>query len=314
MNPLVDGVKKRKGLLGVIGYPIGHTASPAMMNAAIKHAGINNVLYVSTEVHPKYLGAFCWLAHLFNFIGFTVTIPHKVAIIKYLTKLDKSAVEVGAVNVVKVVDERLVGYNTDYIGVLSTLPPELSISSYVTVIGVGGAARAAAIALKKRGFEKLVFVGRRKQTMTKFKRFAKENGIDCKLITIGSEHFIKYVKKSELLINATPVGMYPNINETPVPSKLLHRGMIVFDMIYNPLETRLLREAKKQGAVTINGVKMLIEQGAAALKLWLSMEPDKKVMRRAVLSFLRGRTVEGTGWILTLSKLLTPSRLAMELG
>ncbi len=278
----------KRGLLGVIGHPIGHTASPAMVNAALRHAGMLNVLYVPVEVAPRDLGAFCRSAHLLNFIGFNVTIPHKVAVIKHLTRLDRSAKEVEAVNTVKVNGGKLVGYNTDTAGVLSSLPSGLPADGTVTVVGVGGAARAAAVALWKRGFEKLVFAGRRRSSMNRFKRFAERKGIDCTLVTIGSAAFAEAVRKSSLLINATPVGMHPHTGKTPVPAKLLHPGMTVFDMVYNPTETKLLREARARGAETVNGVRMLVEQGAEALKLWLQIQPDKKVMERAVLRFLRG--------------------------
>jgi len=278
----------KKGLLGVIGHPIGHTASPAMVNAALRHAGMLNVLYVPVEVAPRDLGAFCRSAHLLNFIGFNVTIPHKVAVMKHLTRLDRSAREVEAVNTVKVDGGKLTGYNTDLAGVLAALPAGLPSDGVVTVVGVGGAARAAAIALKKRGFEKIVFAGRRRSSLNRFKRFTERKGVDCMFATIGSTAFAEAVKKSILLINATPVGMHPNTGKTPVPPKLLHPGMTVFDMVYNPVETRLLREARARGAETVNGVKMLVEQGAEALRLWLQIQPDKKVMERAVIRFLRG--------------------------
>ncbi|MEM0444152.1 MAG: shikimate dehydrogenase [Candidatus Caldarchaeum sp.] len=276
----------KPGLLGVIGHPISHSVSPQMVNTALRHAGVDNILYIPVEVKPRDLEAFCRSAPLMNFIGFNVTIPHKVSIIKHLSRLDSSARQVGAVNVVKVVGDKLVGFNTDVLGVMSSIPSE--VDGPVLVLGVGGAARAAAVALKRKGFEDLVFAGRRMKTVKEFEKFAESRGIRCRFVKMGSATMAEELRRCGLLINATPVGMYPKINETPLKTSFLHRRMTVFDMVYNPPKTRLLRAAKAIGAETVDGVKMLAAQGAEALKIWLGLEADRQVMERAALSALKG--------------------------
>jgi len=275
-------------LLGVIGYPIGHTASPAMVNAALRHAGVEGILYIPVEVRPRDLKAFCSSAPLMNFLGFNVTIPHKITIIKHLSELKTSAKEVEAVNVVKIRGGKLVGYNTDVAGVMAVIPSQQEVDGNVVVLGVGGAARAAAIALKKRGFRDVVFVGRRASTLKVFKKFAERKKVGCRFVKFGSMELADIMRETELLINATPVGMYPNTNSTPIPGKLLHSDMTVFDMVYNPVETKLLKTAKARGAKTINGVRMLVAQGAEALKIWLGIEADQRVMEKAVIEALEG--------------------------
>ncbi|MCS7138098.1 MAG: shikimate dehydrogenase [Candidatus Caldarchaeum sp.] len=285
----------RTGLLGVVGYPVGHSVSPQMVNAALRHAGVDNVLYISVEVKPRDLQAFCRSARLLNFIGFNVTIPHKVSVIKYLSRLDSSAKQVGAVNVVKVVGEKLVGFNTDVHGVMHSVPSKRDVDGGVVVLGVGGAARAAAVALKRKGFAEIVFAYRRMKTAREFKRFAESRRIGCRLVRMGSDEMAEEMRRCGLLINATPVGMHPHTRASPIASNLIHRRMTVFDMVYNPPETKLLKAAKARGAETINGVNMLVAQGAEALKIWLRLEADRKVMEKAVVDalkmFSRRRTI-----------------------
>ncbi|MEM0461836.1 MAG: shikimate dehydrogenase [Candidatus Caldarchaeum sp.] len=270
-----------------MGHPIGHSVSPAMMNAALQKQGIDNILYIAVDVHPRDLRGFVSSAHLMNFIGFNVTIPHKVSIIKHLDRLDRSAELVEAVNVVKVMDERRIGFNTDVAGVLACVPEP--VSGRAVVLGVGGAARAAAVALNRKGYGDLVFAGRRKSTMDEFLRFARRKGLPIRVVKLGSKPFAEAVESAELLVNATPVGMAPNINASPVPAKLLHKRLTVFDMVYNPIETKLLKMARASGAKAIGGLDMLVAQGAEALKIWLGIDGDIKTMKKAALKALQRR-------------------------
>ncbi|MEM4494554.1 MAG: shikimate dehydrogenase [Candidatus Caldarchaeum sp.] len=273
--------------MGVVGHPIGHSVSPAMINAALQKQGIENILYIALDVHPRDLRGFVSSAHLMNFIGFNVTIPHKVSIIRHLDRLDKSAELVEAVNVVKVMDERRMGYNTDVAGVLACVPEPAN--GKAVVLGVGGAARAAAVALSRKGYDELVFAGRRKSTMDEFLRFARRKGLPAKIVKLGSKQFVEAVEEAELLVNATPVGMAPKTNASPVPATLLHKGLTVFDMVYNPVETKLLKMARARGAKTIGGLDMLVKQGAEALRIWLGIEADTKTMKKAALRALQRR-------------------------
>ncbi|MDW8063535.1 MAG: shikimate dehydrogenase [Candidatus Caldarchaeum sp.] len=277
----------RTGLLGVIGYPVGHSVSPAMMNAALGEAGIHGVLYIAVEVKPRDLKSFVSSARYMNFIGFNVTIPHKVSVMRFLDRLDKSAKAVESVNVVKLVGERAVGYNTDVAGVAASVPePD---EGRAVVLGVGGAARAAAVALWGKGYDDLVFAGRRASSMDEFDRFARRKNIRIQLVRFGSRELSEAVKEAELLVNATPVGMFPKTNQSPIPSNIIHRDLTVFDMVYNPVQTKLLKTAKARGAKTIGGLRMLVKQGSEALKIWLGIEANEKTMEKAALKALGRR-------------------------
>ncbi|MEM1948552.1 MAG: shikimate dehydrogenase [Candidatus Caldarchaeum sp.] len=277
----------KSGLLGVVGYPIGHSVSPVMMNAALNASGRENILYIAVEAKPRDLERFVSSARYMNFIGFNVTIPHKVSVIKFLDRLHREAKLVEAVNVVKFVGEKKVGYNTDVIGVEACLTEP--VNGKAVVLGVGGGARAAAIALWRKGFDDLFFAGRRLSTMNEFRKFIMRRNISARIVKFGSAELAQAIKKAELLVNATPVGMYPNTDSSPIPSNLIHRKLTIFDMVYNPVETKLLKVGKARGAKTINGIKMLVAQGAEAFRIWLGEDPDEKVMAKAALTALRRR-------------------------
>lgn len=264
-----------------------HSVSPDMFNAVFKAGGLDDHLYVSMRVRSGELRSFVRSSRLMGLKGFNVTIPHKVAVADMLDWLDKSAEEVGAVNTVKISPRGLVGFNTDVMAIQRILPKKLVRGSSAMILGVGGAARAAAIALRNLGCLRQVYVGRRSWRLREMAKFAEERGIEYVLARFNLREVEKLMGISNVIVNATPVGMYPEVGYTPIPAKDISDGYLVFDMVYNPPETTLLKNARKMGAETVGGLEMLVSQAVEAYRIWLGRRPDPDVMRRAALNGLR---------------------------
>ena len=278
---MVDAKTK---VIGLIGHPVGHSFSPIMHNAAFKDKGLNYV-YVAFDVLPENLKYVIDGAKALGIVGFNVTIPHKIEIMKYLDEIDKDAELIGAVNTIKIEKGKAIGYNTDGIGARKALEEEIGKvkDKNIVIYGAGGAARAVAFELAK---DNNITIANR--TIEKAEALAKEiaEKLNKKL---GEE--IRFsgldadLEGVDIIINATPIGMYPNVDVEPiVKAEKLREDMIVMDLIYNPLETVLLKEAKKVNAKTINGLGMLIYQGVVAFKIWTGVEPNIDVMKNAIIS------------------------------
>ncbi|AIJ04897.1 shikimate 5-dehydrogenase [Methanocaldococcus bathoardescens] len=277
---MVDAKTK---VIGLIGHPVEHSFSPIMHNAAFKDKGLNYV-YVAFDVLPENLKYVIDGAKALGIVGFNVTIPHKIEIMKYLDEIDKDAQLIGAVNTIKIEDGKAIGYNTDGIGARMALEEEIGKvkDKNIVIYGAGGAGRAVAFELAK---DNNIIIANR--TIEKAENLAKE--ISEKL----NKKFGEEVKFSgldvdldgvDIIINATPIGMYPNVDAEPiVKAENMREDMVVMDLIYNPLETVLLKEAKKVNAKTINGLGMLIYQGAVAFKIWTGVEPNIEVMKNAII-------------------------------
>ena len=274
-------------LYGIIGDPIGHSLSPLMQNAAFKHRGLDSI-YLAFRVHPQDLeGAIAGMKSL-GVGGFNVTVPHKVAVMKYLDTIDPVALEIGAVNTVVEKDGVLVGYNTDGAGALAALR-EVNVQlkgRKVVVLGAGGAARALAFSFAPLT-ESLIILnrtGRRAKdlanSLTKW-----NSNVDGKQVSVAELR--TELLDTDILVNATSVGMYPHIDGSIVEPECLRQGMIVFDIVYNPLMTRLLRDAEAVGARIVRGDRMLVYQGALGFELWTGKKPPIDEMSRAIEGVLR---------------------------
>jgi shikimate dehydrogenase len=270
-------------VIGLIGHPVEHSFSPIMHNAAFKDKGLNYV-YVAFDVLPENLKYVIDGAKALGIVGFNVTIPHKIDIMKYLDEVDRDAQLIGAVNTIKIEDGRAIGYNTDGIGARIALEEEIGKvkDKNIVIYGAGGAARAVAFELAKDN--NLVIANR---TVEKAEALAKE--IAEKLNKKFGEE-VKFagldvnLEGVDIIINATPIGMHPNVDVEPiVKAENMSKDMVVMDLIYNPLETVLLKEAKKANAKAINGLGMLIYQGAVAFKIWTGVEPNIEVMKDAIM-------------------------------
>ena len=281
-------VSGKTRLCGVIGDPIEHTMSPAIHNAAFAQMGLD-YLYVPFHVKKEELGKAIDGMRALNMRGLNVTIPHKVTIIPLLDELDPLAGKIGAVNTVTNDDGVLKGSNTDASGFLQALlergiEPE---GKRIVILGAGGASRAISFILAERGAY-LVILNRLLERAEELASWLSTIfNMEVKALELVEENLAQVLDEADILVNATSVGMSPNINETPVPSHLLRPGLIVFDIVYNPIKTRLLREAEEVGAEPISGVDMFVWQGALAFERWTGVKAPLELMQAEVIKQLQ---------------------------
>ncbi len=271
--------------LGVMGWPIAHSLSPAMQQAAIEKAGID-YSYIALPVEPQALPQAVAGLKALNFRGWNVTIPHKTAIMPLLDEIDEDAAVIGAVNTVLNEDGRLKGYNTDILGFLRPLQEQgvALEGAKVLILGAGGAARAVLWGMLRNKVASVVLAVR---TLEKGEALAQEfrqrTQVEINVSAFGSEAFCQAQAQADLLVNTTPLGMTPKVDAAPpVNWELVKPTAFVYDIIYTPAETRFLREAREHGCPTQNGEHMLAGQGAAALALWTGIEPDADCMCMAL--------------------------------
>ncbi|WP_353672434.1 shikimate dehydrogenase [Synechocystis sp. LKSZ1] len=285
--PTITGKTK---LLGVIGHPVSHSLSPLMQNAAITALGIDWV-YVAWPIHPTELTmAVAGLAAI-GVQGFNITIPHKQAIIPLLQQLTPVAQQVGAVNTVWRTEAGWHGTNTDVAGFISPLQALNQNWSSVTpvVLGNGGAARAIVVGLAQLGCPCIQVVGRDLDKLTVFKTSWPDPALEKLLEVYGWDALERLIPATQLLVNTTPIGMAPDVTASPVSDELmktLSPQAIVYDLIYTPRPTHFLQQAKRQGAITLDGLEMLVQQGAAALEIWTGQAAPVAVMREALQTYL----------------------------
>ncbi len=274
--------------LGIIGYPIGHTLSPVMQMAAINAANLD-YSYIAIPIQKgKLIFAVDGLRAL-NFRGWNVTIPLKTMITSLLDSLDTDAKMIGAVNTVVNDGGILTGYNTDVIGFVKSLNEVdfMPNDCNAVVLGAGGAARSVIWGLCKRNANHIA-VGVRnpekyKSMIEDFKIFE-----SVEIFHWETEEFKTQMKHADILINTTPLGMTPDIDEMPpVDISLLPEGALVYDLIYSPAKTKFLAKAEELGYPIINGMKMLLHQGMEAFRLFTGIEPDEKVMLKALEDALK---------------------------
>jgi shikimate dehydrogenase len=271
---------------GVIGNPIEHSLSPAIHNAAFQKLGLNFV-YLAFRVEA--IGdAMKGLRALGNFRGASVTIPHKVAAVPLLDAIEPTARHIGAINTIVAAGGTLTGYNTDAIGALRALREggvELK-GRQVVILGSGGAARAIAFALgTETGIERLTILGIDSQERTALARdLQSKTGMTVQESLLDEEALQKMLPDTHVLIHCTPMGMSPKVNETAVPAALLHTGLTVMDIVYNPRDTQLLKDAKARGCRTIPGLEMFLYQAAAQFELWTNQAAPAEVMRTVLES------------------------------
>ncbi len=261
-------------LYGIIGNPVRHSLSPIIHNGAFRRMGLNAV-YLAFEV--KNLKEAITGIRGLGIRGVSVTIPFKTEVIPLLDVVDDVARRIGAVNTIVNEGERLIGYNTDWTGAVEALEEKVDIrGKKVVLLGAGGSARAIAFGLKERGCQVMI-VNRSEE---KSELLAKELGlIHCPPSSIEE-------LEGDIVINTTSVGMFPDVSETPFSKVVLKKGMTVMDIVYRPLWTRFLQEAEQRGCVTIDGLEMLVHQGAAQLEIWTGKKPEigqiKEDLRQAM--------------------------------
>jgi shikimate dehydrogenase len=274
----------------LIGDPVEKSLSPAMHNAAFKALGLNSV-YIALRVPKPMLARVMTGVKAMVIAGLNVTVPHKTTVIDMLDKIEESAKLIGAVNTVKNVREKLVGFNTDGEGALQALEQKTGelTGKKVVLLGAGGAARAIAFSLANVGAE--ISIANRTVSRARVLASAIEKsfGVSVKSLGLSRSELTKVIRQADMLINATTVGMHPNVGQTLVTADMMHRGLVVNDIVYKPLETRLLREAKRAGAKTVDGLGMLVHQGALSFEIWTGKQAPIKVMEAAARRELGGK-------------------------
>jgi shikimate dehydrogenase/3-dehydroquinate dehydratase type I len=258
----------------LLGNPVAQSLSPLMHNAALKEMDIDGrySAFCVSDLESALQGIKGMDIH-----GASVTIPYKVSVMGYLDEIHDDALKIGAVNTIVNNHGRLMGYNTDWLGLMLTLKELMPVKDQTfVIIGAGGTARAAVYGIMKEGGLPIIV----NRTMIKGKILS--NKLNCSFYSLSDLAKIK----ADCLINTTPVGMYPNTDQSPVEASLLAGYKYVIDVIYNPLKTRLLHDAEKQGCCIVSGLDMFVHQGAEQIKLWTGKEPSRALMKKVVIERL----------------------------
>jgi len=285
LNNLISGKTK---VCGVIGDPVGHSVSPAMHNAAFKKLGLD-YLYLPFQVNKEEVNKAIDGMRALNIRGLNVTIPHKTTVIPFLDRLDPLAEKIGAVNTIVNDDGILTGYNTDATGFLQAmLEKEVNPEGKsIVVLGAGGASRGISFILAEKDNHLVILNRRLEKAEDLARRISQLAKNEVKALELKAENLALVLEKADVLVNTTSVGMLPSTGETPVPAGLLKPALVVFDIVYNPLKTRLLREAEVAGARTISGIEMLVWQGALAFERWTGEKAPVALMREVAVEVLR---------------------------
>ena len=299
---VIDGKTR---ILGVIGDPIEHTFSPAMHNAGLKELGLNYI-YLPFHVKPDRLKECIEGAKSLGIQGLNVTIPHKSNVMKHLDDIDQVASMIGAVNTIQFnFDENnessnqnnetnvtTKGFNTDGYGCLRAIQEKTSIKDKkVTITGAGGAARAVAFQIASSGIGELSILNRNFVKAESLANDLKTNlagiGIEIDINAYEIEELKRQLSDSDIFIDTTPIGMYPNVDDKAIASAdMLHEDLVVNDIVYTPMETSLIKEAKIANAEIVPGYKMLLYQGIRSFEIWLGHDAPVDVMEKALLDVL----------------------------
>lgn len=272
-------------LVGLLGYPLGHSFSPAMHNNAFQTLGLNYV-YLPIEVTLESLKAVVTGISKMNFAGFNVTIPHKINVMAHLDRIDELARIIGAVNTVTVKDGILTGYNTDGEGFVRSLEVKAGIAlsgKSCFILGCGGAARAIAMTMAFKGAGNIFICNRTEQKAGDLVDEINAKVRPCsKMIPYDPVAIKAAVRQADILVNTTSVGMHPDEDRMPIDADAITGDLIVYDIVYNPARTKLLKTAEEKGCTVIPGLPMLVYQGVEGFRLWTGLEPPVDVMFEVV--------------------------------
>jgi shikimate dehydrogenase len=270
--------------LGLIGYPVSHSLSPKIQNAALKASGLDGEysLYPIAPDDMSALKALLERVRSGEMVGFNVTIPHKQNVIPFMDKLTPTAQAIGAVNVIYLRGDKLIGDNTDAPGFLADLKKFLTTETRehgdlnALVLGAGGSARSIVYALFHDGWNVAIAARRLEQAQQLASQFEGAIPAELNLQTFQLSNI-------QLVVNTTPLGMTPNIDQSPLPENIaFSKSTKIYDLVYNPRETKLVRDARAQGLSAITGLGMLIEQAALGFELWTGIKPRKDILFESV--------------------------------
>jgi len=286
------GISASTQFCAVIGNPIGHSLSPAIHNAAFAATGLDFV-YLAFRIEDL-AGVFAGMRAIPSFRGMSITIPHKVAAIQYVDEVEGIDRKIGSINTVIHEDGRLLGFGTDGPGALKALrdagvEPE---GKRVLLLGSGGAARAVAfsLAFSARPAE-LTLLDIQEAMLGQLAADLREGtGAHITSAPLTEETLAKTMATADIIIHCTPVGMFPKVDASLVPAHLFRPGQVVFDIVYTPLQTKLLADAQSRGLTTISGVEMFVNQAALQFERFAGVDAPVEVMRRVVLEALTKKT------------------------
>ena len=282
--------------VGIIGYPIRHSASPAFQNAALQYRGVD-ATFTAWEVAPDELSKWVWSQDRSDLLGFGVTVPHKTEIIKVLDHVDEDAASVGAVNTVVVTEgHRLFGYNTDTYGFLHALQQEGGFDvrgQDVLVLGAGGVSRAVCGVLLREGVASLTLANRTVSRAESLLADLDHHGVPAQPVALDDAAIAAEMGDRGpvgLIVNCTSMGMLhgPAEGASPIPAALIPPDAFVYDLVYNPPVTPIMELARGVGARTLNGLPMLVYQGARGFQLWTGIDAPVDVMMAAARKAVEG--------------------------
>ena len=274
-------IKASTNIVGLIGNPVSHSFSPPMHNEGFKHLNLDYA-YLTFNVEEKNLKTAIEGAKSLNIKGLNVTIPHKIKVIEYLDELDEIAKLIGAVNTIDF--KNMKGYNTDGIGAIKAIEEVSHIKNKKVVIaGAGGASRAISFYIAKYNAESITLLNRNTVKAESLANDILNSNLINEIKTDSLNNINSHIHDADILINTTPIGMHPHNNDTPITTeKHIHEDLIVFDAVYNPNETRLIKETIKAKAQPVYGIKMLLYQGAESFKIWTGKKAPVKIMEKTL--------------------------------
>ncbi|MFX1397587.1 MAG: shikimate dehydrogenase [Promethearchaeota archaeon] len=271
----------------LIGHPVEHSMSPTMWNPALDELGLDYV-YIAYDVRPENLKHAIEGMRALGIKGMNVTIPHKEAVIQYVDEVDEVSIKMGAINTIKNDNGILKAKNTDAGGARKALlDAGCTISDKnILFLGAGGVARSVAYVLSEDANRIIVTDIVEKSALSVANEIKENMGANIEGKLVNYKLLKNEIDGIDILINATPIGMHPKIDESPFPKELLHDGLFVFDVIYNPLETLLLKDASEKGCKTLGGLDMLVNQGVLAFEWWTGKSPNAALMKSKIIEFL----------------------------
>jgi shikimate dehydrogenase len=277
-------------ICGLIGDPVGHSLSPSLQNAAFQRLGLDYV-YVVFRVTRENLEDAILGTRSLGFCGLNVTMPHKIDVIQYLDELDETAKNIGSVNTILNRNGVLIGYTTDGTGFLEALIYNGVNPSgkKIVLLGAGGASRSVSFTLAKEAGELVILnrTLRRAEILVSDLTSLLGKSRAVRAGRLSNKSLKEELGDADILVNATSVGMHPKETSTPVDASFLRPSLVVFDLVYEPIETRLLKEARRIGAKTIDGLVLLVHQGAASFEIWTGKKAPIEVMMEASTEDLR---------------------------
>ncbi|NEU31614.1 shikimate dehydrogenase [bacterium LRH843] len=271
---------------GVLGHPIAQSKSPLIHNDAFRSLGID-AAYHAFDVRPEHIGEAIKGIRALQIAGCNVTVPHKIAVMEWLDDIDDEARQIGAVNTIVNDGGRLVGYNTDGRGYVESLVEEAGETlqnKHILVIGAGGAARGIVTALVRHGVAHVTITNRTLEKAYPLIDIAKSLNTDAAAIEKAEAE--SRIGEFDVLINTTSIGMSPDVDASPLSLNGLLTHQIVSDLIYNPIETKFLREARERRAKTVDGVGMFVNQAALSFEHWTGQKPNREKMKKLVIGSL----------------------------